>query len=55
MKLTVTIRLENLPEDTDPDEVVRVLRNCAAEWLDFDQHPEDLHLSVEKTPCLPTV
>jgi hypothetical protein len=42
MNMTVTLQLENMPEDTDPDEVICVLRACANEWLDFDRNPENL-------------
>lgn len=49
MNLIVTLRLDNLPKDTDPEEVVRLLRGCAAEWLDFDRHPEDLAVVAERT------
>jgi hypothetical protein len=54
MNLTVTLQLDNMPDDTDPEVVGDVVRRQVNEWLDFDWHPQDVHLSVEKTPCQPT-
>jgi hypothetical protein len=48
MNLIVTLQLRNMPDATDPETVVEVLRRQAAEWLDFDRHPEDLSISVER-------
>ena len=49
MKLTVTLQLDNMPIDTDPAAVADTIRRQVAEGLDFDQHPEDLHIYLERT------
>lgn len=48
MNLRVTLQLDNMPEDTDLETVSDTLRWQIYEWLDFDRHPADLHLTVEK-------
>jgi hypothetical protein len=47
MNLTVTLQLDNLPDATDIETVHDVIRRQLAEWLDFDQHPQDLRVTVE--------
>ena len=48
MNLKVSLQLDNMPEDTDLETVSDILRRQIYEWLDFDCHPADLHLTVEK-------
>lgn len=48
MIITVTLQLNNMPDDTSLYEVERVLRCQCNEWLDFDSHPKDLQVSVHK-------
>lgn len=52
MTILVTLQLENLPNDTRLETVESVIRRQLNEWLDFDRHPEDLHMTLEKRqPC----
>jgi hypothetical protein len=52
MNVTVIVQLNNLPDATDLETVRAVVRRHIAEWLDFDRHPEDMHVTVEaRRPC----
>lgn len=35
-----------LPDDSDLEEVARIVRGCVCEWLDMDRHPDDLTVEV---------
>jgi hypothetical protein len=48
MDVKITIRLFNLPNDTDTGHVEWVLRRQIAEHLDLDSHPEDIQLFVRE-------
>ena len=49
MNVTATLRLDNLPDDSDLEVVANVIRRQLNEWLDFDMHPEDLEVSCQLT------
>lgn len=48
MNIKITIKLTNMPEDTDIEHVNYTIRRQVAEWLDLDQHPEDMHVHVRE-------
>ena len=47
MKVIVTVELDNLPDDTNLEWVVDTIRCQVNEWLDFDCHPDDVHITLE--------
>ena len=52
MNVTVTLQLDNMPDDTHLKVVEDVIRRQVNEWLDFDRHPQDLRISAKgKKPC----
>ena len=52
MNIVVTLQLDNMPNDTDLKVVEDVIRRQAAEWLDLDQHPQDLRVTARgEKPC----
>ena len=48
MHLKITIRLNNMRDDTDVCVVDYILRQQIGEHLDLDQHPQDMRICVRE-------
>jgi len=46
MNIQIILNLAEMPDDSNLEEVARVMRCCACEWLDMDRHPQDLTVEV---------
>jgi hypothetical protein len=46
VNIQIILNLAGMSDDSDLEEVARVMRVCACEWLDLDRHPQDLTVEV---------
>ena len=48
MNLKIIIKLNNMRDDTELCVIHYILRQQLAEWLDLDQHPQDMRICIRE-------